>query len=230
MLYIAAWNSVALSPRLKLCPLLKLQLNPQHQDLYWSWTHLYTRLVPTLFYSGLNPFCRSHLSGNLTMTGLWYAHPGNMLTTATNSLPLLMYIHIHTCGVCSKSLRISLQLNDLLHTPQVHGHPSYHMYWFILIYTPLILQTFALQTLAIMHNNLYMFFASRTTFSLLQANGLLCGSHKQMGQYLYTVLLWILFHGFSHYTVSIEKITSAKCGIDVLLFRWFPMCETSRCS
>jgi hypothetical protein len=61
-----------------------------------------------------------------------------------------------------------------------------------------------------------MFSASRTIFLLLQTNGLLCESHNQMCQYSYTVLLWILLHGFSHYTVSIDRITCAKCRIGAL--------------
>jgi len=48
------------------------------------------------------------------------------------------------CDVCHKSFRISLQLNDLLHTPQVHGHFSHNMRWYpciILIHTALTIQT-----------------------------------------------------------------------------------------
>jgi hypothetical protein len=96
------------------------------------------------------------------MTGLWYAYPGNTLTTATNSLPLLMYVHTHTCDVCSKSLRISLQLNDLLHTPQVHGHSSQHTHRFILINIALILQTFTIKqkfcTCFLLHQRLLFHF------------------------------------------------------------------------
>jgi hypothetical protein len=36
--------------------------------------------------------------------------------------------YAHTCDTCNKSLRISLQLNDLLHTPHVHGHSLQHMH------------------------------------------------------------------------------------------------------
>jgi hypothetical protein len=63
---------VAWSPRLKLCPLLSSICSPQHQCLHWSWTHPNQTTPPLL--SGLNPFCHSHLSGNLTVNGLWYAY------------------------------------------------------------------------------------------------------------------------------------------------------------
>jgi len=77
-----------------------------------------------------------------------------------------MHKHTHTCDVCKKSLRISLQLNDHLHTPQVCGHPPQHVYWCVLINTALILQTIALQTFTLMHSNSNTLSASRTTFSL----------------------------------------------------------------
>lgn len=134
-----------------------------------------------------------------------------------------MYIHTHTCDVCKKSLRISLQLNDHLHTPQVCGHPPQHVYCCVLINTAITLQTTAVQTFTLTHSNSNMLFASRTTFSLLQTNGLLCESHNQMGQYSYTVMLWILLHGFSHYTLSTERITSAKCRIGAQFLGWYPM-------
>jgi hypothetical protein len=72
------WNIVVLSPRLKLFQLLK--------------PHLYTLapvpilvLDPSVYQtrppllSGLNLFCHSHLSRNLTVNGLWYAYLRSIL-------------------------------------------------------------------------------------------------------------------------------------------------------
>jgi len=63
---------VAWSARLKVCPLLSPTCSPQHQCLHWSWTQPNQTAAPLL--SGLNPFCHSHLSDNLTVNGLWYAY------------------------------------------------------------------------------------------------------------------------------------------------------------
>jgi hypothetical protein len=56
---------------LKLCPLLSPVCTSQLQCLHWSWTHPNQTILPLLY--GLNPFCHSHLSGNLTVNGLWCA-------------------------------------------------------------------------------------------------------------------------------------------------------------
>jgi hypothetical protein len=142
-----------------------------------------------------------------------------------------MYTHTHThktCAVCNKALRISLQLNDLLHTPEVHGHPLEPKHWCTIIHKALNLQTFASNSFAVMHNHLCMLFPSRTTFSLLQTNGLLSGSGEQVCQYTYTsaavdFALW----NFTLQTVSMEWVMSAKCRVCLLLFGWHPMGETS---
>ena len=69
--HISAWNTVVLSPKLKLCSLLK--------------PHLYTPApvpllvcVPdeALFDIQFNSILLQHLSGYLTMSGLWYVYLG----------------------------------------------------------------------------------------------------------------------------------------------------------
>ena len=105
-----------------------------------------------------------------------------------------MYIHTHTCDVCKKSLRISLQLNDHLHTPQVCGHPPQHVYCCVLINTAITLQTTAVQTFTLTHSNSNMLFASRTTFSLLQQL-----IFFQWISIIALVLLQISLYGFSPY-------------------------------
>jgi len=71
MAYISAWNTVVLSPKMKLCSHLK--------------PHLYTPApvhllvcVPdeALFDIQFNLVLLRHLSGYLTMRGLWYAYLG----------------------------------------------------------------------------------------------------------------------------------------------------------
>jgi hypothetical protein len=78
------------------------------------------------------------------------------------------------------------------------------------------------------HNHVYVFFVSVTTFSLSQTNVCLYGSGEHVGHYICTSTavdfgLWIS----TLQTVSMEWIKSAKCGIVVLLFGWHPKGETS---
>ena len=71
MAYISAWNTVVLGPKLKLCTLLKPHLyNPAPVPLLVC--------VPdeALFDIQFNPVLLRHLSGYLTVSGLWYAYLG----------------------------------------------------------------------------------------------------------------------------------------------------------
>jgi len=63
MAYISAWNTVVLSPKLKLCSRLK--------------PHLYTPAPDeALFDVKFNSVLLLHLSGYLSVSGLWYAYLG----------------------------------------------------------------------------------------------------------------------------------------------------------
>jgi hypothetical protein len=67
------------SPRLKLCPLLKPDLyTPAPVPLLVLYPPVYQIRPPLL--SGLNLFCHSHLSGNLTVNGLCYTYLGSILS------------------------------------------------------------------------------------------------------------------------------------------------------
>jgi len=153
---------------LKLCPLLKLQLNSQHQGLYWSWTHLYTRPIPPPFLGGVEPILPITLVRESDHEWLVVRISRKHVNHSNKFFTSVRCIHTHTCDVCKKSWKISVQLNDPLHTPQVCGHPPQHVYWCVLINTAGILRTIALQTFTLMHSTSNMLFASRTTFSLLQ--------------------------------------------------------------
>ena len=80
ILHYTSLNGIYFQPVLLWCgtqelsytPFLGPTYTPQHQGFYWSWNHQYTRPGPLL--SGLNPFCYSHLSSNLTMNDLWFAY------------------------------------------------------------------------------------------------------------------------------------------------------------
>jgi hypothetical protein len=56
-------------------------------------------------------------------------------------------IYTYTCDVCKRSLRITLQLNALLHTPWVYALSlcHHHIHWYSPIHTTLTLQTFPLR-------------------------------------------------------------------------------------
>ena len=111
--------------------------------------------------------------------------------------------------MCNKSFRISLQLNDLLHTSQVHGHSPHRMRWClhaILINTALTLETFALQTFT------DKWFVKRVRWA-----------HGSV--YLHLCCCRFYFMDF-HLTDSFH----VKCTIGVLLSDWYPMVETSSCS
>jgi hypothetical protein len=77
------------------------------------------------------------------------------------------YIYTPTCDVYNKSLRISLQLKDLPHTPQVNGHSLQHMYWCSV--SLLNSHPFCFKILALIYIKSNMFLTSRTSFSLLQS-------------------------------------------------------------
>ena len=73
MAYISAWYIVVWSPRLKLCPLLKPHLyTPAPVPFLVLFPSVYQTRLP--FLSGLNLFCHSHLSTNLTVNVLWYTY------------------------------------------------------------------------------------------------------------------------------------------------------------
>ena len=68
-----SWEHCGLAPRLKLCHLLKPHLyTPALMPLSVLDLSIYQTRPPLL--SGLSPFCHSHLAGNLTVNGLWYAY------------------------------------------------------------------------------------------------------------------------------------------------------------
>jgi hypothetical protein len=68
MVYVLARNTVVWNPRLKLCPLLEPHL--------YTPAPLLSLFLDLSVYQTRPPFifCHSHLSGNLTVNGLWNAY------------------------------------------------------------------------------------------------------------------------------------------------------------
>jgi hypothetical protein len=124
----------------------------------------------------------------------------------------------YTCEVCNKLLRISMQLNDLLHTPQEHGNYLRLSPAYALMHSDTYshgLQIFALKIFTVKHNYMCTLLFTCTYNCFIQR--VICTD----GPYTCTMYLQITdsFHGMNDVHKEQDRCTT---------FGWNPMGETSR--